>query len=124
MYYLISGFWKDDKVKFDGYVVREYDDTPPEGDIYNDEDIFYYGLSEQEIREAIDAKWDTGLEFVITSYSPVLPPDVMAAIAEFDDNADPYHECQRLLAALQPMGYTFDFGLDGVPFNFKPITNN
>lgn len=124
MYYLISGYWKDDCVEFEDYVVRQYDDSPPDGDIYTDDDIFYYGLSENDIKTAIDNPFDTALDFVITSYEPVLPDDVMLALSTFDDNVDPYHECQRLLADLQPLGYTFDFGLDGVPFNFKPITNN
>ena len=60
----ISGFWKDDKVKFTDYKVTEIDD------VYGDDDdsIFYYGLTEMEIKHAILFKWNTEYEFVITSY--------------------------------------------------------
>lgn len=61
----ISGYWKDDKSEFNDYLVCEYDDCPEN---MNDDDIFYYGLSEEEIKSAIKDGADTGLEFVITRY--------------------------------------------------------
>ena len=64
-YYLISGYWKDDKSEFDGYIVKEYDSVAEE----DDENIFYYGLSEDDIKQAIIEGENTGLEFVITEYS-------------------------------------------------------
>ena len=65
MKFLINGFWKDDKTKFSDYVVTEYDDNADD----DDDEIFYFGLSEEEIKEAIKSGWNTELEFVITSYS-------------------------------------------------------
>lgn len=65
-YFEISGFWKDDKLKFSDYIVKEYDDSGE-----NDEDIFYYGLGEEEIKQAILEAWDTNLEFVITDYKEI-----------------------------------------------------
>ncbi len=64
-YYNISGYWKNDKIKFDEYLVTNFDDS---GDV-DDELIFFYGLSEDNIKEAIELKEDTIHDFVITSYS-------------------------------------------------------
>ena len=58
----ISGFWKDDESEFEDFLVAEYDDVP-EG--YDEEDIFYFGLSERDI---LGSRLEDGLEFVITSY--------------------------------------------------------
>lgn len=71
MYYEISGYWKDDKSEFEGYIVREFDDSPSENDRFSDDDIFYYGLSEQEIQTAIRKGDDGVLDFVITSYKNI-----------------------------------------------------
>jgi hypothetical protein len=65
MKFLINGFWKDDKTKFSDYVVTDYDDNADD----DDDEIFYFGLNEEEIKEAIKSGWNTELEFVITSYS-------------------------------------------------------
>lgn len=63
-YFSINGYWKDDLTSIVGAVVKaDYDDVD-----YDDDDIFYYGLSEQEIEEAIKNPAESGLEFVITSY--------------------------------------------------------
>lgn len=64
MKFLINGYWKDNKLKFKNYVVTDHDDTTEDED-----EIFYFGLSQEEIEEAIKLKWNTALEFVITSYT-------------------------------------------------------
>ena len=66
-YFSINGYWKDDLTNFDGYIVKEYDDMI-EGE---DEDVFYFGLSESDIQASIQSKGDDILEFVITSYEPI-----------------------------------------------------
>jgi len=66
MVFSINGYWKDDKSEFSGFLVADCD-CVPEG--YVDDEIFYFGLSEDEIKEAIELKEDGALEFVITSYS-------------------------------------------------------
>lgn len=66
-YFEIDGYWKDDQTQFNGLLVREYDDIDEEFD----EDIFYYGLSEQDIVQAINKSEETNLEFVITNYKEV-----------------------------------------------------
>jgi hypothetical protein len=63
-YFSINGYWKDDLTSIVGAVVREYDDI----DYMDDDIIFYYGLSEQEIEEAMKNPSESALEFVITSY--------------------------------------------------------
>ena len=63
----ISGFYKDDKTEFKDYLVYAYDCAPEDEDI-NDEDIFFYGLSEEQIISAIKSGENTDLDFVITSY--------------------------------------------------------
>ena len=62
-YFNIIGYWKGDFTSIIDAVVKEFDDIDE-----NDDDIFYYGLSEQEIKEAIKNPSESGLEFVITSY--------------------------------------------------------
>lgn len=66
-YYEISGYWKDNKEEFDGLIVKEFDDTDEE----NDDIIFMYGLTERDLKEAIELKEDTIHDFVITSYEEV-----------------------------------------------------
>ena len=38
-----------------------------------------------------------------------------------DDEADLYEVCREVLAQAEAIGYTFDFGLDGVAFNLRPL---
>lgn len=64
-YFKIDGFWKDDKSEFNGLIVKEYDD------IGDDDDIFFYGLSEQDIQSAIIDKGNGSLDFVITHYEEI-----------------------------------------------------
>ena len=67
-YFSIEGYWKDDKTEFSG-IVTNYDDAELDEDGNEvDDDIFYYGLDEDEIKEAIEMGEDTALDFVITSY--------------------------------------------------------
>lgn len=60
-YFSINGYWKDDLTSIVGALVREYDE----------DDIFYYGLSEHDIKDAIENPNETILEFIITSYEIV-----------------------------------------------------
>lgn len=69
-YFEINGYWKDDQEEFEGYIVKEFDDT--EEDEQKDDRIFFYGLSESAIQQAIaDGADGTVLEFVITSYEEI-----------------------------------------------------
>ncbi len=63
MKFLINGYWKDDNSKFSNYLLSSHND------IEDDDNIFYYGLNESKIQQAIKDKEDNILEFVITSYT-------------------------------------------------------
>ena len=67
-YFSINGYWKDDKTEFENYIVSIYDSEEDDG-----EEIFYCGLNEQEIQEAIKAGEETIFDFVITSYTKHTP---------------------------------------------------
>jgi len=59
----ISGYWKDNKVEFEDYQVKTSD-----GRDENDDNVFFYGMNEDVIKDAIKQKENTIHEFVITSY--------------------------------------------------------
>lgn len=67
-YFLISGYWKDDGHAFEDYLVTNYDDEEENKQI--DDDVFYYGMEESDIQEAIKEGENTIEVFVITSYKP------------------------------------------------------
>jgi len=37
------------------------------------------------------------------------------------DDDDPYDVCREFLAAVEAIGYTFDYGLDGIPYDLRPM---
>jgi len=64
-YFRIDGYWLgDDNAGFCNYLVTDYDDAH----LDDDDMIFYYGLSEAEIIEAIKLGEDSVHPFVITNY--------------------------------------------------------
>jgi len=67
-YFSISGYWKDDTEDiFEDYIVKEFSDS--EKNEAFDDLIFYYGLSEEDIKECIANPNDKNcLDFVITDY--------------------------------------------------------
>jgi hypothetical protein len=69
-YFSISGYWKDDHTEFNGNIVKEYDDAEEDEDL--DNQVFYYGLSELDIQDAIANPDENILEFVITSYKEIV----------------------------------------------------
>jgi len=74
-YFKIDGYWKDDKTEFSGYIVKEFDDYDEDTDDGSDDAIFYYGLSEEVIKQAIEDEKngveDDILEFAITGYCEI-----------------------------------------------------
>lgn len=68
----INGYWREDNEPFNNYLVSNegFDDDRPESfpPGLNDDNIFYYDLTEREIQEEIANPDKGGLEFVITSY--------------------------------------------------------
>ena len=65
-YFTIDGYRIDNKESKTGYIVKEYYDASE--DYYN---VFFYGMSENDLQEAIKSKEDTTLDFVITNYQQI-----------------------------------------------------
>ena len=52
----------------------------------------------------------------------LIPNNVQAVLETFDENcANTYHELDRILNLIEPMGYTFDYYLDAEPYGLRPI---
>lgn len=69
-YFEINGYWKDDKTEFENYIVTNFDDVEENGE-FEEDDIFFFGMNESDIIEAIELKENTVHDFVITSYSEI-----------------------------------------------------
>ena len=66
-YFSINGYWKDDKSEFEGFIVKEYDDVEED----EDDDVFFYGMGESDLNDAVEHGKNTSLEFVVTSYEEI-----------------------------------------------------
>ena len=55
----------------------------------------------------------------------LLPKKVRAIVKKFDakfcKEGDGYQLCEKFLAALLPHGYTFEYGLDAVPYDLQKV---
>ena len=51
----------------------------------------------------------------------LIPAEVQNVLDSWDQDGDPYKECTRLEIELAPLGYTFEWGLDGEPYNLQKI---
>ena len=51
----------------------------------------------------------------------LIPENVQATLETFDENADDYHELDRMLEAIEPLGYTFDYYLNAEAYGLRPI---
>lgn len=71
--------------------------------------------------QSIDLEFKQLDEIDLFEHYYLLPKEVLAIVESFDDNEDLYDECRRLEKELTPHGYTFDWGLDGVPFNLRKL---
>lgn len=49
----------------------------------------------------------------------LLPKEVRAITHNFNEAT--YNECNRILLLLKPLGYTFDYYLDAIPYNLRKI---
>lgn len=54
-----------------------------------------------------------------------LPAQVVSMINSFNERSvvtdDIYANCEQLVKELELLGYTCEYGLDGVPFNLKKV---
>lgn len=53
----------------------------------------------------------------------LLPPEVVDVLNEFSLADNTYENCEKLVQALKPLGYTCDYELDAEPFNLRKINN-
>ena len=51
----------------------------------------------------------------------VLPKDIREILLSLDEDKDRYKEVNRIKNELETQGYTFDYGLDGCPFNLRKL---
>jgi len=66
-YYTIDGYWKDDKSEFGGHIVKDTHDV----EAIEEDSVFLYGLSEKDIKEAIELGENTVHDFVILDYREI-----------------------------------------------------
>lgn len=50
-----------------------------------------------------------------------LPLDIQNVLSQFEREGYDYETCANYLAVLETKGYTFEYGLEGVPFNLTEI---
>jgi len=67
----INGYWKDDNTSFEDYIVvkdeyHEFDDAE-----FCDNQIFFYGMSEDFIKNQIKLNYHNSLDFVIEDYKVI-----------------------------------------------------
>jgi hypothetical protein len=57
-----------------------------------------------------------------------LPTDIQALIdpffSKFEEGGNHYGHCEELLALIEPLGFTFDYGLSGEPMNLMRIEHS
>jgi len=52
----------------------------------------------------------------------LIPNEVQFVLETFNEDCDnTYHELDRILSEIQPLGYTFDYYLDAEPYGLRPI---
>lgn len=51
----------------------------------------------------------------------LVPKKVKAIIMEYKDEDNSYENCEKLIKALNEVGWTCDYGLDASPYDLKPI---
>lgn len=54
----------------------------------------------------------------------VLPDVVKDIVSTYDEDEDPYKECERITSQLFAIGWQCDYDLSGVIFDIEPIKTN
>jgi len=52
-----------------------------------------------------------------------LPAHVRKVVDRYCNGDNSYELCKKLITALNKIGYTCDYGLDGQPYNLKKLPN-
>jgi len=53
----------------------------------------------------------------------LLPMQILVLMDDYDLDCMSYADCEKLLSEMEENGYTFDFGLDAVPYNLRTVEN-
>lgn len=62
-----------------------------------------------------------GYEDLFTNHLEELPQEVLEIINKYSSEDNTYEVCGNLLNELEPLGYSFEYGLDATPYNLKKI---
>lgn len=60
-------------------------------------------------------------EIDLFEHYETLPQEVQDILLKHCTGENSYDECRALISALEPLGYTCDYGLDGQPYNLKKL---
>ncbi len=52
----------------------------------------------------------------------LLPFEVLDIMMQFDENGSRYEECESTVKKLNAVGYTCEYGLDGILYNLTEIS--
>lgn len=55
--------------------------------------------------------------------TPELIPDEVGLILEALEEGSSYEDLERILKKIKPLGYTFEYYLDAVPYGLRKIKN-
>ena len=61
------------------------------------------------------------MEKDLFEHTEELPAIVVHTLYKYSFSDESYQTCEKLLAELRPLGYTFDYGLDAIPFDLRKI---
>jgi hypothetical protein len=54
----------------------------------------------------------------------LLPQEVKDILAKYEEMGTSYDTCHKLIKDLEQVGYTCDYGLDGIPYELQKIKSN
>lgn len=104
----------------------DVEDCATEDLMYFEDDV-YYGYSGQvdvhspERCEAFNPEDKVDL-FKHLSWLPDEVREIAEVIVNNPDESFEYRECKGLQERMEELGYTFEYGLDGIPFGLKEIS--
>lgn len=74
-YFEIEGYWKDDKSELSGIIKESHDYNEEE-----DDEVFFFGMGESDLKRAIELGENTMLDFVITSYKEMISKEIILTL--------------------------------------------
>ena len=102
------------RIGMDTQMLRQLIMTSPMEEI---EDL----LAERRDVDAFNASFEPE-DVDLFEYMELLPRRLQIVLSHQEDDLT-YAQCAALLARVERMGYTFDYGLDAAPYNLRPIAS-